>query len=141
MVRFLVTTIACNYVNYMTLNCPHVHDFHLQHYEILQAMLWKQLKWPTSESCWSGLWVRKRQRERDVKENEWIKTWRAKTLASVKRHNLSFFLVLAWLKIVFWFKNVWNCYDIFRVVNVCCPNLHDTFRREAMKYTSSMRQL
>ena len=67
-------------------------------------MLWKQLKWLTSESCWSGLWVRKRQRERDIKENEWIETWRAKTLASVKRHNLSFFLVLAWLRLSFDFE-------------------------------------
>ena len=104
MVRFLVTTIACDYVNYMTLNYPHVHDFHLQHYEISQAILWKQLKWPTSESCRSGLWVRKRQRERDIKENEWIETWRAKTFASVKRHNLSFFLVLAWLRLSFDFE-------------------------------------
>ena len=104
MVRFLVTTIACNYVNYTTLNYPHVHDFHLQHYEISQAMLWKQLKWLTSELCWSGFWVRKRQRERDVKENEWIETWRAKTLALVKRHNLSFFLVLAWLRLSLDFK-------------------------------------
>ena len=104
MVRFLVMTIACDYVNYMALNYPHVHDFHLQHYEISQAILWKQLKWPTSESCRSGLWVRKRQRERDIKENEWIETWRAKTFASVKRHNLSFFLVLAWLRLSFDFE-------------------------------------
>ena len=29
--KILVTAIACDYVNYMTLNYPHVHDFHLQH--------------------------------------------------------------------------------------------------------------